>query len=97
LGRRIPWAGEAVTGTGKKLELGLRKKYIGPERDSPARSGVGEPTRGGQGKSPRRVPVRANPGGVRGCRPEGERMDQGGSISEHRKVLKMRNDDDFGL
>ena len=29
MGRRIPWAGGAVTGTGKKLELRLRKKYFG--------------------------------------------------------------------
>jgi len=71
LGRRIPWAGGVVTGTGKKLELGLRKKYVGPERDSPGSSGLGEPIGGGQGETPRRSPVRANPRGVRAIRPEG--------------------------
>jgi len=49
---RIPWARGAVTGTGKKLELGLRKKYFGPERDFPGSSGLGEPNGGGQGETP---------------------------------------------
>lgn len=83
LGRRISWAREVVTGTGKKLELGLRKKYFGPERGFPESSGMEEPNRGGQGRTPRRSPVRVNPWGVRGCRPEGEMTDQGGSIREH--------------
>ena len=51
LGRRIPWAGGVVTGAGKKLELGLRKKYFGTERDFPGSSEMGEPKGGGQGEN----------------------------------------------
>jgi len=54
LGRRIPWAGVSVTGTRKKLELGLRKKYFGLERDFPGSSGLREPNGGGQGKTSRK-------------------------------------------
>jgi len=43
LERRIPWAGDGVTGTGKKLELGLGFSYFGSERDSPGSSARGEP------------------------------------------------------
>ncbi len=35
MGGRITWAGEVVTGTGKRLELGLVKKYFGTERGFP--------------------------------------------------------------
>jgi len=63
---KIPWAWALVTGTGKKLELGLRKKYFGAERDSPERSGLGEPKGGSQGRMLRRLPVRVNPRAVRG-------------------------------
>jgi len=71
LGRRIPWAGGAVTGTGKKLELRLRKKYFGPERGFPGSSGLGEPNGGGQGRTPRRGQEGANPRGVRGSAQRG--------------------------
>jgi hypothetical protein len=52
LGRRIPWARESVTRTGKKLELGLSFSYFGLERYSPGVSGPGESNGGGQGKRP---------------------------------------------
>lgn len=51
---RIPWTRGVVTGAGKKLELGLRKKYFGPERDFPGSSEMGEPNEGGQGETPSR-------------------------------------------
>ena len=89
LGRRIPWAGGAVTGTGKKLELGLSFSYFGPERDFPERSGLGEPNGGGQGETPRRGAVRANPRGVRGCRPEGERT---GTVISYSKLHWQKRD-----
>ena len=65
LGRRIPWARETVTGTGKKLELGLSFSYVGPERGFPGSSELGEPNGGGQGETPSRAPVRAKEGYVR--------------------------------
>jgi len=65
LGRRIPWAGVSVTGTGKKLELGLSFSYVGPERGFPGVSGLGEPNGGGQGRTPRRGEEGENPRGVR--------------------------------
>ena len=90
MGRRIPWTGESVTGTGKKLELGLRKKYFGAERDFPERAGLGEPNGGGQGKTPRRGQGSAKERGVRGTGPAGgKRTGQGDSISEHRMGLVM--------
>jgi len=61
----IPWARGAVTRAGKKLELGLSFSYVGPERGFPGSSGLGEPNGGGYGETPRRLPVRANPRGVR--------------------------------
>jgi len=66
LGRRIPWAGGAVTGTGKKLELRVSFSYFGPERGFPGGSELGEPNGGGQGKTPRRGQEGENPWGVRG-------------------------------
>jgi len=72
LGRRIPWAGVSVTGTGKKLELGPRKKYFGAERDFPGSSGLGEPNgevrrkRPGGGRVARRGGVSGDDAGRRG-------------------------------
>jgi hypothetical protein len=69
LERRIPWAGGVVTGTGKKLELGLRKKYFGPERGFLGVSGPGEPKGGGQGGTAQEGAGEREGGGVRECRP----------------------------
>jgi len=54
------------------LGIALWETDIGSIRDSPERSGLGEPNGGGQGKAPSRVPVRANPRGVRECRRRGK-------------------------
>ena len=43
-----------VTGTGKKLELGLSFSYVGLEGKGPGSSGLGEPNGGGPGESSRR-------------------------------------------
>jgi len=83
LERRIPWAGESVTRTGKKLELGLRKKYVGPERGFPGSSGLGEPMGEVRGKRPGGGSRERIRGVSEGCRPEENRTGQGGSISEH--------------
>ena len=50
----------------KRLELRLRKKYVGPELTFPGSSGLGEPKGGAQGETPRRVQEGENPRGVRG-------------------------------
>jgi len=64
LGRRIPWAGEVVTKTRKKLELGLSFSYVGPERDFPGSSGLGEPNGGGPGG---KIQERPCPSEIEGC------------------------------
>jgi len=82
LGRRIPWAGDVVTATGKKLELGLRKKYVGPERGFPGSSGLGEQW-GRSGENVQEDPCPSEGEGCPGVGPEVNRTGQGGSISEH--------------
>jgi len=54
LGKRIPWARGGVTSMADKLELGLRKKDVGPERDSPGILSQREANGGGPGKRLRR-------------------------------------------